>query len=131
MVHQTGSCHLIQTEQSGFAGRIRLLIASEDPQLEALDQDEEALKRNDCERDAAELLEQFVSLRGESCTMVAGLKTSDLQRGGRHPDVGFMRVDELLHEWVYHDRDHIRQIMANIQAYTWTHMGSTQNFYSS
>jgi hypothetical protein len=94
--------HLIQTEQTGFAGRIREILASEDPQLDALDQNEEALKR-----------------------------ISDLQRGGWHPDVGFMRVADLLHEWVYHDRDHIQQIMANIQAYTWDNMGATQKFYLS
>jgi hypothetical protein len=123
--------HLIQTEQTGFAGRIREILASEDPQLDALDQNEEVLKRDDCEKEAAELLEAFVLLRNESCKMVADLPISDLQRGGWHPDVGFMRVADLLHEWVYHDRDHIQQIMANIQAYTWDNMGATQKFYLS
>jgi hypothetical protein len=108
--------HLIQTEQTGFAGRIRLIIESEDPQLDSLDQNEQALQRDDCERGAAELLEEFMSFRNESWAMVADLRISDLQRGGWHSDVGYMRVEDLLHEWVYHDRDNLQQIMANIQA---------------
>jgi len=123
--------HLIYAEYIGFADRIRLIIESEDPQLDASAQVEEALKRNDCEGDVTELLEEFVSLRNESCAMVADLRIADLQRGGWHPEVGYMRVDDLLHEWVYHDRDHIRQIMANIQAYTWDYLGATQKFYLS
>jgi hypothetical protein len=37
-------------------------------------------------------------------------------------------VDELLNEWVHHDRNHARQILANVQAYVWPHMGATQRF---
>ena len=121
--------HLIQTEETGFAGRIRFVLANDEPRLDALDQDEEAQKRSDCARDAGGLLREFVSLRRESCALVAGLSSADLQRGGWHPDIGFVRVDELLHEWVYHDRDHIQQMMKNIQAYTWENLGATQKFY--
>lgn len=123
--------HLIYAEEIGFAGRIRLIIASEDPQLDASAPTEAALRRNDCERDAAELLEAFALLRSESCALVADLGSADLQRGGRHPAVGTLRVNDLLHEWVYHDRDHIMQIMSNIQAYTWYYLGSLQKFYQS
>jgi hypothetical protein len=123
--------HLIYAEEVGFAGRIRLIIASEDQQLDASAPTEEALQRNDCERDVAELLEEFVLLRSESCALVADLGTVDLRRGGWHPAVGYMRVDDLLHEWVYHDRDHIMQIMSNIKAYIWYYLGSLQKFYQS
>jgi hypothetical protein len=42
--------------------------------------------------------------------------------------VGFLTVGDLLHEWVHHDRNHIRQMLANVQACAWPHMGNAQRF---
>jgi len=81
--------------------------------------------------DAAELLDEFVTLRTGSITFVEGLRDVDLVRGGWHPDIGYVLVVDLLHEWVYHDHDHIRQMMANVQRYLWPHLGSTQKFYGA
>ncbi|MBI3029463.1 MAG: DinB family protein [Candidatus Rokubacteria bacterium] len=120
--------HLIEAEQRGFAGRIRSILAGESPQLEAWDQQQVARERRDCERDPVQLLAEFARLREASVALAAGLKGSDLQRGGHHPKVGFLRVGDLLHEWVHHDRNHLRQILANVQAFVWPHMGSAQRF---
>jgi len=54
--------------------------------------------------------------------LVAGLRPADLARGGRHPKVGSLTVGDLLREWVHHDRNHICQMRAAVQAYaglTW------------
>ena len=59
--------------------------------------------------------------------LTAGLSAADLARGGRHR-VGFLTVRDLLHEWVHHDRNHMRQMLANVQAYAWPHMGNAQRF---
>ena len=59
---------------------------------------------------------------------MAGLREADLGRGGHHPTVGYLRVGDLLHEWVHHDRNHLKQILSNVQAYTWPHMGNAQKF---
>jgi len=59
---------------------------------------------------------------------VRGLKAADLKRGGQHPKVGWLRVEDILHEWVHHDRNHIKQIHGNVQAWAWPHMGNTQKF---
>jgi hypothetical protein len=37
-------------------------------------------------------------------------------------------VNDLLHEWVHHDRAHLKQILANVQAYVWPEMGGAQAF---
>lgn len=121
--------HLIETEDSGFAERIRTMIEIQDPQLVSLDQEEEALERKDCERDATELLREFISLRDASISLVSSLQDSDLRRGGWHPDAGYVTVGDLLHEWIFHDRDHIKQIMTNVQAYVWDNLGNTKSFY--
>lgn len=121
--------HLIETEKNGFAKRIPLMVKVKDPQLVSLDQDKEALIRNDCEQDAKNLLKEFGLLRGKSCVIVAALKDSDLARGGWHPDAGYLMIEDLLHEWIYHDLDHIRQITDVVQRYIWNHMGKTQDWY--
>ena len=45
-----------------------------------------------------------------------------------HPEVGLLRVDELLGEWVHHDRNHIRQLLAVTQARVWGQMGNARRF---
>ena len=121
--------HLIECEKRGFSGRIRIILKSEkSPQLEGWDQDAVARARKDCERDWPALHHEFVRLRSASVTQVAGLSPADLSRGGQHPKVGFLTVADLLHEWVHHDRNHIRQMLANGQAYAWPHMGNAQHF---
>lgn len=120
--------HLIEAERRGFAGRIRVILATESPRLETWDPDEVARARRDCEGDWRALVDELAALREESALLVTRLTDADLVRGGHHPNVGFLRVGELLHEWVHHDRNHLRQILANVQACLWPHMGNAQRF---
>ena len=39
-----------------------------------------------------------------------------------------LRVDELLGEWVHHDRNHVRQLLAVTQARVWGQMGNARRF---
>jgi len=120
--------HLIEAEQRGFAGRIRIILAGDSPRLATWDQVQVARDRRDCGRNMTDLLDEFSKLRDGSVTLVRDLKDADLGRGGDHPQVGYLRVQDLLHEWVHHDRNHLRQIMANVQAFVWPHMGNARRF---
>jgi hypothetical protein len=120
--------HLIEAERRGFAGRIRILLAEDDPALQTWDQNEVARARGDCARSLTALLEELAALRRDSATLVSALRLTDLARGGRHPKVGVLRVGDLLQEWVHHDRNHIRQALANVQAFVWPAMGNSQRF---
>ena len=60
--------------------------------------------------------------------LVAGLEPWDLQRAGIHERVGRLTVNDLLHEWVHHDRTHSKQILGIVQAYVWPQMGGAQAF---
>ena len=120
--------HLIETERRGFAGRIRIILASQEPTLESWDQNAVAAARRDCERDGRALLGELAAMRADSARLVEGLGAADLARGGHHPAVGHLRVGDLLNEWIHHDRNHVRQILANVQAYVWPHMGNSQRF---
>lgn len=120
--------HLIETERRGFAGRIRIILAGQEPPLESWDQNGVAAARRDCEHDGRALLGEVTTMRRDSIRLVEGLSAADLARGGHHPTVGHLTVADLLNEWIHHDRNHVRQILANVQAYVWPHMGNARKF---
>jgi DinB superfamily len=124
--------HLIEAERRGFAGRIRGILAADRPDipptLEAWDPPAVALARRDHERDGRTLAKEFAALRRDGVSLVRGLQPADFARSGIHPEIGELRVDELLGEWVYHDRDHIRQLQAVTQARVWGQMGNARRF---
>ncbi len=124
--------HLIEAERRGFAGRIRRILAAEAGsnavQLEGWVPPAVAEARRDHLRAGSELAAEFDALRSESVNLVRGLRPGDLGRGGIHQEIGPLRVDELLGEWVHHDRNHIRQLLAVTQARVWDQMGAAQRF---
>jgi len=120
--------HIIESERRGFAGRIRLILANDEPRLENWNQIEVAQARRDCDRTGPALLAEFDALRLDSVALVTGLQVDDLAREGLHPKVGHLRVGDLIHEWVHHDRNHLRQLLANVQAAAWPHMGNARRF---
>jgi hypothetical protein len=120
--------HLIETEERGFAGRIRTILAEERPRFSTWDPSAVARERKDEQRDPAELLAEFTGRRNSGVTLVETLTAAELAQGGDHPEVGFLTVNDLLHEWIHHDANHLRQMLANVQAYTWPAMGNAQRF---
>jgi hypothetical protein len=121
--------HLIEAEERGFAGRVRqLLTETGSVRFATWDQDQVARTRRDHEQEAGRILSELARHRETSLRLVAGLMPADLTRGGDHPTVGRLTVSDLLHEWIHHDRNHLRQILANVQARVWPHLGNAQRF---
>jgi hypothetical protein len=127
--------HLIEAERRGFAGRIRRILDAArgdepflPPDLESWDPPAVAEARRDHLREPAELADEFVALRADGIALVRSLSAADLDRFGNHPEVGPLRVDELLGEWVHHDRNHVRQLLAVTQARVWGQMGNARRF---
>jgi len=120
--------HLIEAEKRGFAGRIRIILANDDPKLEGWDQVEVEKQRNDCARVTDSVWMEFMGLRQDSVKLVRSLKAGDLERGGMHPKVGELKVRGLLHEWVSHDRNHTKQLLSISMERVWPHMGNSQKF---
>ena len=123
--------HLIEADRRGFTGRIRLLLDADTPALERWDPPEVARARGDCAKSTSALLDELAAMRQDAAALVRGLREADLDRGGRHPTVGLLRVRDLLQEWVHHDRNHVRQALATVQAYVWPTMGNAQKFSAS
>lgn len=120
--------HLIEAEERGFAGRIRTMLQEDPPRFATWDPPAIALARGDAERDPVALLNEFAALRAESVALVEELSEGELRRSGQHPEVGLLTVTDLLHEWIHHDRNHLRQLLAIGQAATWPHMGNARRF---
>jgi len=120
--------HIVEAERRGFNGRIRTILAESKPDLAGWDQQAVERERNDCQRRVEDLLAEFIAMRDDSVALVRGLTPADLERGGTHEKVGHVSVQNLLHEWTHHDRNHVRQLQANVQAYVWPSMGNCQLF---
>ncbi len=124
--------HLIEAEHRGFAGRIRQILAAARPDipadLEDWDPTAVAVARRDHLRSSAELAVEFAALRADGVALARSLGPSDMSRVGMHPEVGPLRVNELLGEWVHHDRNHVRQLLAVTQARVWGQMGNARRF---
>jgi hypothetical protein len=120
--------HVIVTEKNGFAGRIGIILGADEPDLLKYDRDAMQKSRHDCARDPKALRVELLEARTQSLELVASLQSEHLSRGGLHPEVGRLTVDELLHEWVHHDGNHLRQALANVQTYVWPNMGNARRF---
>ena len=120
--------HVIEAEKRGFAGRIRIILAEDQPKLQAWDQVGVEKQRNDCARLTDSVWMEFMGLRHDSVTLVRSLRSADLDRAGVHPKVGELTVRWLLHEWVSHDRNHTKQMLSIAQERVWPHMGNSQKF---
>jgi hypothetical protein len=120
--------HLIETEERGFGGRIRAILAEPRPAFSGWDPDGVAQARRDGEAEPAALLAEFLARRDAGIALVETLTAADMARGGDHPEVGFLTTRDLLQEWVFHDANHLQQVLAIVQAYAWPHMGNAQRF---
>lgn len=118
--------HLIEAEKRGFSGRIRDIIAGRP--VHSWDQAQVARDRKDCERVSQSLWMEFMGLRHDSIALVRSLTRDDLAKSGVHPNVGALTVGDLLQEWVHHDRNHTKQLLAIQQERVYPHMGNAQKF---
>ncbi len=121
--------HMIEAEQRGFAGRVQKILNEAHHICQTWDPNQVAEARGDTNKAAAELWQTFAALREQSIALVLALKPEQLARSGQHPAVGELSIRDLLYEWVYHDRNHYKQIESNIQAWFWPQLGNAQRFY--
>lgn len=120
--------HIIEADRRGFAGRIRRILAVDGVEEPGWDQLAVAAERRDHEKPGAAILAEFETGRAAGLELVDSLRDGDLERHAIHATVGRVTVRDLLHEWVFHDRNHIRQILANGQARAWPAMGNARRF---
>jgi hypothetical protein len=103
--------HLIHGEKTDWIPRARRIL--DDGEAKAFDPfDRFAQLRDTKGRPLADLLDEFAILRRKSLDELAALKLGEkeLDRRGRHPELGAVTLRQLLATWVAHDLDHVQQI---------------------
>jgi hypothetical protein len=120
--------HIVEADRRGFAGRIRRILALAGVEEHGWDQLAVAAERRDHEKTVRAILDEFSTGRTAGLELIESLREEDLERHAVHDRVGRVTVRNLLHEWVFHDRNHIRQILANGQARAWPAMGNARRF---
>jgi hypothetical protein len=103
--------HLIHGERTDWIPRARIIL--EHGEARAFDKFDRfaqfALSEG---RTLASLLDELATLRRENLRELATLRLTDadLDRRGRHPELGVVTLRQLLATWVAHDLDHVAQI---------------------
>jgi hypothetical protein len=103
--------HLIQGEQVDWIPRAKIILTHGDAR--AFDRfDRLAQFTASAGRTLPDLLDDFARLRKANLRELASLNLTDadLDRPGRHPELGVVTLRQLLATWVTHDLDHIVQI---------------------
>jgi hypothetical protein len=103
--------HLIHGEQTDWMPRARIILEQgERRPFDKFDRFAQfALSRG---RPLDSLLDEFASLRRENLRELEelDLTDADLDRRGRHPELGMVTLRQLLATWVAHDLDHVVQV---------------------
>jgi hypothetical protein len=106
--------HLISAELDDWIPRAEIILAhGTDRAFDPFD------RFAHVDRDAgvplASLIDRFEELRGEQLTRLRDLVgEAELDRVGRHPELGEVTMRQLLATWAVHDLDHIVQIYAGL-----------------
>lgn len=103
--------HLIHGEQTDWMPRARIILEHGDTRpFEKFDR--HAQFRASEGRTLGELLDELAALRRQNLRDLEALSLTDadLDRRGRHPELGVVTLRQLLATWMAHDLDHIVQI---------------------
>jgi hypothetical protein len=103
--------HLIHGEQVDWVPRARIILTHGDTR--PFDRfDRFAQLERSRGRTLLSLLDEFALLRRQSLqdVQVLEITDADLERRGRHPELGSVTLRQLLATWVAHDLDHLMQV---------------------
>jgi hypothetical protein len=103
--------HLIHGERTDWMPRARIILEhGESTPFEKFDRLAQFAESRG--RTLASLLDEFAALRRDNVRALDALHLTgaDLDRRGRHPELGGVTLRQLLATWVAHDLDHVMQI---------------------
>lgn len=113
-----------------FRERSRRIIEEDSPALPSYDQNA-AYAAGEFPNGGRELLRDFCHERDRTVTWMRYLPAESLGRTGEHAELGRITLNELWHEWAYHDLGHIRQISELHRSATfYPRMGGFQRYYT-
>ena len=109
-------CHLADTEVV-LAMRLRKIIAEDNPQMPAIEQNLWAERLDYGKRKLSQALDTLRHMRAENYELLKGLPEEAFARAGRHSERGRVTLLDLLRTYAEHTEQHVRQIQAVRAAY--------------
>lgn len=116
--------HLIATDSDAFRQRIASIVAGE-PEIDAFDPWAAIKARNFAAVDLDHLLAELVAEREVSTTFLESLSQSDLSKTAKYGSHGVFAAGDFVHEWPFHDQDHLQQILDILKQSYLPHMTET------
>lgn len=121
--------HIHDTEGIAFTDRIRRMIDEDTPAIAAIDPPARLATEGYATRTLDDLLDDLARLRPQHLAWIGTLTPDQLARTGLHSVAGPITPRDIIHQWAYHDLNHLRQIMEMMQAELAPHLGRTRAFY--
>ena len=97
--------HMVDVEEQVFPARVRRILQGRE--FDPYDRD--ALGSRVGRDEPIVLASRLAAGRHASLALVDGLTPADLPKRARHPSLGVVTMEELLHEWAGHDLQHTVQ----------------------
>lgn len=116
--------HLIATDSDAFRQRIASIVAGE-PDIAAFDPWAAINARNFAAVDLDHLLAELSAERDASATFLDSLSPSDLNKTANYGEHGVFAAGDFVHEWPFHDQDHLQQILDILKQSYLPHMTET------
>jgi DinB superfamily len=102
--------HHLGDSESVSAGRLRKLLAEDNPVIQGYDQDQYAIKLRYNERDMAPALEAFRLARETTMQLLELMTEDDWKRAGTHTESGPYAAEDWLKIYAAHAHNHAAQI---------------------
>lgn len=103
--------HLIAAEGPAFRDRIAAIVKGQG-EIAPFDADLGLTGRDFQAADLVDLVEELRSERARSGSFLRSLDPLDLRRTSSFKAHGSFAAGDFVHEWPFHDQDHLRQILA-------------------
>ena len=121
--------HLNDVEYLGMRARLDAMVGQDNPTIEPFDQEKRAENLHYDRIPHQRSLEHFIRQRRANVRWLKTLKPAQLKRTGNHRKIGRITVNELIHEWAFHDLGHLKQILEVKRYALWPCMGNFQEYY--
>ena len=103
--------HLIACDSGAFRDRIKAIVAGTG-RITGFDAWEAINARDFAAEPLEALLDELAAERRESCQYILSLSTDELAMTATTSDGRQFAANDFVHEWSFHDQDHLQQILA-------------------
>lgn len=103
-------CHLFDEEREDFRARVQHVLTTPDQPMPKTDPEAWVTARSYATQNYETMLKGFLEERTKSVSWLRGLSSPKWDNAYQHPQVGPVRANFLLVNWLAHDYLHIRQI---------------------